>query len=613
MTEARTYKDKVLLLAYTRNDVLDILPLLEEFKKDRTSAIVLGLDYGSFAELRRRKIRYRSPMEYLDARKCQKMDAEAVDLARNWYRSIDDKLSYHQISLGEMVEYDFVFLFMDALRAVEIANCIIEVERPTKIFLPQNVPQAMASAVRYEALSSAVLHVAGLKEIPVSYVPSTRKIRFIYAKAKKVLSFLKISTRYLLETAVQVRTLSRVRKLRGKPSREFCGTVVFVDVPEEIFQPIKKELERSRRIIAVRAGTPLILLGGAFETWKSVEMEKGFVRDLVYGNVKLEDILARRFSRFLLKDSKELVVCIRGTEKLIGYVEPKMIVTMEDITPHRRVITRVCRNNGVRTLVIQHGILSTDVGGFHVMPVEADVQAVWGNASIEWATKRGKPSKTQVATGNPKYDLIASRRSVQGREKIALYRKLGLDSRKGTVVVATDWYVVVACSYTPEDAESFMRDTLTAMKAFPDKQVVVKLHPTMWEEFEQVARAIIDELQIRNVVVTRNFLWELLETCDLLITMGSTVGLEAILFDKPVITYNRLENIKLNPYAETDFVINVYEREKLIRAIRDALYSTRVRGMLADARKKSVYEYVHLQDGKASERVADLIEHMICS
>jgi hypothetical protein len=63
------------------------------------------------------------------------------------------------------------------------------------------------------------------------------------------------------------------------------------------------------------------------------------------------------------------------------------------------------------------------------------------------------------------------------------------------------------------------------MEAFPEKQTVVKLHPSFWREYEDLVLSIADELHIADdIFVTKDYLWELLDICDLVITEGSTVG-----------------------------------------------------------------------------------------
>jgi hypothetical protein len=611
-------KRKVLVLSYTREDVIRSVRYVNELRDEGTTVVVLGLDFGSWAELRRRNMPYKTPAAYLDRSKCPEIDAQAVALARSWYSHISEEMTYHGICLGEIAEYDFRHLFVDALRAVEIADCIVDAERPDGILLPRNVPAAQPNAVRYEALRNAVIHRARSKGIQLSYVdPSPeRPIGPVNDLSGKLSLFPKCF-------AKARRNLRHIRSQLGSRTRRYSQSgriILFVGVPDQVFLPIKNELDRNPHNIASRIDACRFFATQRrdanpetetmIERCREVEKKARFGQDLIYANVQLAEILAPRFSQFFLKECPELVRCIEGMEAFIKRARPSILVTMEDVSPICRILVRVCKMRGVATLVIQHGMTAADPGVHPVLPFEADVQAVWGNLTKEWAIKRGKSPESQVITGNPRYDFIAHRRGTSDHARIALSRSLDLN--EGTiVVVAPSWYEPVTSSYTPERDEAFLRNTLATLKTFPEVQVVVKLHPMYSSEYEAMTRAVTDELQT-STVVTNCFLWELLETCDLLITDTSTVALEAILFEKPVITFSPDLGLGSSAYAETESIINVDKKAELVRAIRDALYDRDVRGKLALARKQAIYQYAYCQDGKASQRVAQLIEVMVC-
>jgi len=610
-------KRKTLVVSYTREDVIDSARYMSELKDEGTIVVALGVDFGSWTELRRRNIPYKTPAQYLDRSKCPKIDAEAVAFARSWYGPINDGITYHGICLGEMVEYDFRHLFVDALRAVEIAGCIVGVEKPDSILVPRSVPALQPNAVRYEALRSAIVCRARSEGIHVSYIDPSPKRYLAPANTNDKLAVLAgnlVEARRILRNfRFRLRSCAR----RGPQSRR---SIVFVGVPDDVFLPIKKELDRNPRAIIIRIGACRFFARQRRHTSREAEtmiercrmmQEEGhFGRDLTYANVRLAEILTSRFSQFFLERCPELIRCTEGMEEFIRHAKPSILVVMEDVSPMYRLITRLCRMSRISTLVIQHGMTAADPGVHPVVPVEADVQAVWGKLSKEWTIKRGKPPESQVITGNPRYDFIAHRSGTPDQARTAL-SPLGLKSQEAVVVVAPSWYQPITSSYVPERDEAFIRNTLVGLKSFPELQVVVKLHPAYSSDYEAMTRGVMDELQI-SIVITEYFLWELLETCDLLITDTSTVALEAILFDKPAIRYSPDPGLGSSAYAETKSIINVRERVELVRAIRDVLYDTDVRRKLALARRQAIYEYAHCQDGKASKRVAELIEEMIC-
>lgn len=631
MNDNSTSQSKALVVAYTREDVINCVPVIRELANEGTATTVLGLDFGSWAELRRRNICFETPATYFDTSRCAEIDTEAIALARGWYQSIAHRTTYHGISLGEMVEYNFAHLFIDALRAIEIAHCLIEREEPNKILLPANVPLFPHNAVRYETLPDAILWLAKSNGIHVSFVPANPRASPTRTKiADKAASYIKrhptlyqaASYILCLRDLGVYRDIRRLRSI-GKiiRNRELERTIVFLDVPNEVFLPIKRDLQARRlgNLMSISEYTianarkwPGRELASMIASWRSLEELDELAKTLVYADVPVGEILARRFARFLSDECPYLARCIEGAENFIRDAKPSIVVVFEDITPIHRAIIKVCKTRGIPTLVIQHGMLGTDMRGFHVMPVEADRQAVWGTPSKEWAIKRGKPRESQVITGNPRFDLIATARSNYHTRRITVCRELGLDSGAGIVMIASSYYQASNSCYTPEDVEAFLADTLTAMKRFPEKSIVVKLHPAYAREFEAITRSLIEQLQVAKAIVTERFLWELLDMCDLVVTEASTVGLEGILFDKPVIIFNppSARDASLNPYMGTDSVINVYKAEDLVPAIKDALYDSQMRTRLTKARKEFVRQYVYSQDGRASQRVAHLIGQM---
>ncbi|GAI10574.1 unnamed protein product, partial [marine sediment metagenome] len=133
-----------------------------------------------------------------------------------------------------------------------------------------------------------------------------------------------------------------------------------------------------------------------------------------------------------------MIEYIEGAEKIIRRLKPNILAVIQDVTPIYRTICRTFRRHGLPVLVMQHGALTSDVGmgGFQIMPLEAQRQAVWGEFyRDEWGSKRGKPPECQVVVGNPKYDFIAEGYYPQKSE---ICRKLGLNPERGIIVVATE-------------------------------------------------------------------------------------------------------------------------------------------------------------------------------
>ena len=622
MSEISNKNKKRLVLVSTKEDVKVLLNLINKFKKSGKEFIVLGVDQQSWIELREKNIQFKMPMDYFDKSECDIINTDAKNLACSWYKPIDEKITYHNISLGEMEEYSFYHLLIGALRDIKIANKVFDFEKPNEIYLPKKFPLYGAFHVRYENLLKVISYLAKLKSIPISYYDPGKVER----KGRKS-NILFIIRDKILEV------LNKFKKLRSKTKESFKYKykIAFFQVPLDIFLSIKRELEKSAEFTAINVSANEIIAHSEILDEKIKELvnpehdfkkNEKITKNLIYDNISLVEVLSNRFSRFF-HDQINLIKLIDGTENFIQREKPAMSIVMYDVPNPHRLITKICKYKGIPTLVIQHGLYITDQKGLYVMPKEADKHAGWGNSQKEWAIERGKPPETQVITGNPKWDskVLTKVESIKSKFSIfSIYKVLTtflekfewhllrINPRKKIVVIATQYFMSINSCYTVEQNIAFIRESLNAMIEIPKVQVIVKLHPNFYEEFNEITKTILRDLQLDSVRITSRNLWELLKICDLLITQTSTVGLEAMLFDKPIVTYISNGNPNLNPYAGSNAVIEVYKKENLVSAIKDALFNEEVQMRLAVARKKFLYENAYLLDGKASYRIAKLIQ-----
>jgi hypothetical protein len=512
-----------------------------------------------------------------------------------------------------MVEYDFVFLFIDALKSIEIATKIISQESPDEVFLPQSLSliQPPPSTVCYEALPQTLRYLALSNNITVIPIKPSRKVLLAegvrYLKSKPMaLIFNIIRKFYNVYSCASIRWASENRDKKK----------ILLQVPFRHL--IEREIGRDKvlclllrypRLIIIRK--PKKEIEQLRKHWWEFSHNERFRKELKYKGIPLLEILLHRFQEYFNTKFPELIMFIEEMDKNIQRINPDILVVMEDITPLQRTICRIFKLLSLPVLVIQHGAVSCDMAGFHVMPVEAQKQAVWGRQAREWGIQRGKHSESQIITGNPKFDPIAKGYSVN-KERIC--RKLGLNPNNGIIVLTTEWYAGVSVSSTWETNVLFILRTLQALKHCSQEQVVVKLHPTSHKQYGKIVSAIATEIGV-NVVITKDYLWELLSICDLVLISGnSTVGLEAMILDRPIVTVALCSQSEIPPeifYASCGAALGVYKAEDITPAIKDALYNEEIRKKLAEARKKFIYEHAYIQDGKASERVAKLIEQMI--
>jgi len=591
------------------------IPLIQSLG-DGGNAVVIALDFWAKKKLRQKGIPYKTPDEYLDVGTCEDIDIKAIEMAQTWYKSLGDRLAYKNIPLGEMSEYDFGFLFIETLRSIELATKILSCESPSMIFLPQKFPQSELielDTMCYRTLPEALRYFAKLNNIPVTIVYPSPKAVFL----GNIESLKSRAGAFVLDIAIKGYNFCRSIPVRfgtkGKNlilflnERALCSKIgAEMDKKKYLALPIGRLRVQTRE--TRRKNKEIRRL------WGKLEQDREGNARLVYNNVPLFEILNYRFQHFFHAQASDLIGYIEWADKIIRVLKPKMLVVMEDVMPISRTMCRTFKHHGLPTLVIQHAAPTSTTNergiyGFYVnMPLQAQRQAVWGDFyREEWGSKRGKPAESQVVVGNPRYDFIVEDYRPQKSE---ICHKLGLVPERGIIVVAGAWYASGSAAATIEVGEHFIRSTIKALKNFPEEQIVIKLHPAFYKRYRQIIAAIAEEENI-EVTITKDYLWELLAVSDLVIVTESTVGLDAMVLDKPVVVVKLNSRLGSKDYISGGVALGAYSPGDIAPVVREVLHNEQVRQELAEARKRFVYEHAYIQDGKASKRIAELIAQMI--
>ncbi len=112
-----------------------------------------------------------------------------------------------------------------------------------------------------------------------------------------------------------------------------------------------------------------------------------------------------------------------------------------------------------------------------------------------------------------------------------------------------------------------------------------------------------------TILSSKSDTFEALYGCDLLLAAYSTVITEALALGKLAVTLNLTAEEPAPYYREVTLRVN--RKEDLAQALREALYDEKTRKKLKKVGRKFTFKHTYKQDGKATERVASLIEQRI--
>jgi UDP-N-acetylglucosamine 2-epimerase len=624
-------RNKELILVCTRNHVNKILADIPKLKTNDTG-VVVALEYSAQEELDKHQISYRIPEDYTTNETYKDLDKKALSFARTWHSfdaHIEELVTYKGINLGALVEWEFTYFIASVMKYIEMIDCILEKEQPDKIIVVDDNPE-VNSVVEADdenlAIKTAIV-VGKQKNIPVSVINAPSSVH----QPSKSLK----SKMFHLIIPILIKTLNFVHRSKlifhKKPIKR---NTILMAIGWNYIGPVVKELKKNRanEIIMFGKDTNISLSSikekvthkclkdykikmGDIElkqAWNELKNHQKFKETMVYQGIPIWSLVEERLGYLFLNRFPNLIKNIEIFEYMRDKESIDMIVVAADVVEFEKTLVTVGNQKGVLSLVVQHGVTGHSVG---FVPLSATKFASWGEISKNLLIEWGVPQDKIVITGAPRYDKI-SRKNSFNKENI--YNQLGLDSNKELIVFATQIaggkisYANLHLSH--KEGKDLLCAMTNLMKKYPDKQLVIKLRAA---EEEGITQKIVNESYLDNIKITLNInIFELVEACDLLITPWSTVGLEAMIAGKPVITMDLTgrvvpHHVSKRLYAKSGAAMGIYNEEDLIPAIKDALYNEEVRKKLAEARKKFVYEYTYKQDGQASKRVADLIIRMI--
>jgi len=344
------------------------------------------------------------------------------------------------------------------------------------------------------------------------------------------------------------------------------------------------------------------------DTWKKALNDEKFVKLLEKSGLKNE--LPYYFNSIFGYVAK----CLEMAKKLVEEEAPDFILVSSEHGIIQKSVMVAGRLAKIPTLALQHGTIGHVHKGYlswkgsisesgsiksPFCPIP-DKTAVFGPYYFDFLTKASAyPPHSVVVTGQPRYDALVMADRVYRREEFCL--KLNLDPTKKIILLVTENVPI------PE-GKAFLTGVLRALRNFPELQIVVKPHPIEKGEWYKEA---VNEENAKAVILSKAAdTHEALYACDIFVAAFSTVILEGIILGKLGVTVHLSKVRDPTPYFK-NVTLRVYREEDIVPAIRKSLYDEKAREQLKKAREKFFMEHAFKQDGRATERVVNVIEEMI--
>jgi len=245
-------------------------------------------------------------------------------------------------------------------------------------------------------------------------------------------------------------------------------------------------------------------------------------------------------------------------------------------------------------------VIINDLFGMRLAyPLEAERICVLTEGVRDTLIEQGIDASTVTATGNPLCDAIV--REVANDPEVPV--SLGHPRPVLLADQPAEWTDDGLHVFDDrESKEMILRFREICRSA--DALALVRRHPTRHRGWLAETEGVqwVDDLP----------LYPLLRACDLIVTRSSTVGLEAALLGRPVVTFHPHEGPSPLPLAEGGVALGAQTLEELSAAVHSALHDASLRAELGRTRARRLLSDFGC-DGHAAERVADLVEELVGS
>jgi len=286
---------------------------------------------------------------------------------------------------------------------------------------------------------------------------------------------------------------------------------------------------------------------------------RGLISKLNYTNLNskigIEKSMEKRIKKFLEEIIKnEFFIISRKIDEIIYLIKKnnvKMTLVSDDFSTFGFALIKISKLFSIPSINFHHGFF---IDSFAQNP-STDYVFVYGKESKKISLKAGISKENIYAIGCPRYDKFKYE-TKRNSKKIVYAMEIS----------SGNYSLTPETQLSKKKQKEILRKIFRVMKKFPNYKLIIKTRKG-WG-LKGLPEKIAKEENFENFeVIEKTNNEKLLNDCLMVIVNHSTMGLEALLLKKPLISISYKSYDKINFYKRIRGVSVVYTQKQLEKAI----------------------------------------------
>lgn len=593
---------------------------------------IISFDYDAHKKLESLGIKHFLVEEYITEKDEQTIDNKTIELTTGWYLhpNLIKSLTYNGINLGSLLEIEIMGYFFEYLKRMIGIIRVIEKEDPKKIFAvflsdcTESVSKDKGiKLIKYKSKKKIELFFDSI-EIPISIYG---KIISLKISRKKFL-YIKNNLASLINAVY--RTKPNFRELKTKK------TILLSDYNPILYEELLQSLSNSKcNVFLLNQRRPAIWNYHSLQIMKKSKCKIIGLNDFSNKEIKLKvqkevdnikiqlknvwsnenlfseifhiknysfwNAIKENFANLITTRAIESVERFILLNELFKNLDISCILEWAHVGSEDKMVISIANKRKIQSMFLQHGLYLQDekFDKYHsiipTLPSNGSKHVVWGKILHDFNLKKGAKQEDIIMIGSPRHDKFFKRSHRKNSNKI---------------MIAANGLHKINCAGMDTRAlvrmENYVRKILETIKKYPDKKIIIKLHPG---KVSYDIKPLIQEIDPTIQIYQNENIMDLLEDCDSMISLNySTVILDAMILHMPTLTLlPEKQNNENEICVKNGAALSTSDENQIETMVSDLLYNEEIRDELVSKGNDFVNNYITNQ-GNASEKLAEILE-----